>query len=153
LRRYPCEWLFIHRDAEKLSWEARYKEIEDALAALPNALPPVVCVIPVRMQEAWLLFDERAIRSAAGNPNGSYDLKLPRLRDLEGLPDPKTVLHDALRAASGLNARRREQFKPQQAAIRLADVIKDYVPLRELHAFQRLEADMVATMQTQGWLR
>ena len=67
---YPCDVLFIHRDADKEPHTVREKEIRNAVAeALPNELAPsAVCVIPVRMMEAWLLFDEPALRKAADNP-------------------------------------------------------------------------------------
>ncbi|MHC5830744.1 MAG: hypothetical protein ACYT04_86055, partial [Nostoc sp.] len=80
LELYPCNLLFIHRDAER---EPREKRITEILEALQEAVkksvvvPPHVCVIPVRMQEAWLLFDEAALRKAAGNPSGRQPLQLP----------------------------------------------------------------------------
>ena len=63
---YPCDLLFVHRDAEGEDPAVRRDEIRRAASALKYSLVPV---IPVRMTEAWLLFDERAIRLAAGNPN------------------------------------------------------------------------------------
>jgi hypothetical protein len=56
------------------------------------------------MTEAWLLIDERPIRLAAGNPNGTQNLDLPDIRTLEDIPNPKHVLRGALLAATGLNA-------------------------------------------------
>jgi hypothetical protein len=50
---YPCELLFVHRDAEGASRIARVQEITAALGSIST---PAVCVVPVRMQEAWLLF-------------------------------------------------------------------------------------------------
>ena len=102
---YPCDLLFVHRDAEGLSREERASEIRQALAEI--ALLPAVCVVPVRMTEAWLLFDETAIRKAAGNPNGNLPLGLPVIHNIESLPDPKQILHDLLRSASGHTSKRR----------------------------------------------
>ena len=99
---YPCDLLFVHRDAENQPMGDRIEEIKAALIPLPDLQKPVVHVIPVRMQEAWLLFDEQAIRWAAGNKNGKMPLKLPSLKSIENLPDPKEVLNDLLREASGL---------------------------------------------------
>src|SRR5947207_5493239 len=83
LKLYPCELLFVHRDAETELRENRVVEIRRAVDDAANVglvpLPPAVCVIPVRMQEAWLLFDAAAIRRAAGNPNGQENLILPPL--------------------------------------------------------------------------
>lgn len=77
--------LFIHRDAERVSLEVRRREI-------PTVPRNIVRVVPVRMTEAWLLVDEKAIRKAAGNPNGRVRLNLPRISRLEALPDPKSSL-------------------------------------------------------------
>src|SRR4030042_195645 len=48
---YPCDLLFIHRDAERESREKRACEINHAVNEIINSLqvPPRVCVIPVRM--------------------------------------------------------------------------------------------------------
>lgn len=144
---YPCDVLFVHRDAEAQPAEVRRREIAEVLRGIGVEHIPVV---PVRMTEAWLLSDERAIRTAAGNPNGTQDLDLPDLRRLEDLADPKGVLHDALAAASGLNARRRQRISVQQQVHRIPDHIDDYSRLNVLPAFQMLQADirdLVARLQ------
>jgi hypothetical protein len=147
---YPCDLLFVHRDAEREPLDTRVLEILRALmhAGSNQAIPPAVCVVPVRMQEAWLLFDEAAIRRAAGNPNGRDLLRLPRPATCETLADPKDTLHTALRNASGLTGRRKHWFDPYTAALRLADLIDDFAPLRVLPAFQRLETDLNRAMVT-----
>jgi hypothetical protein len=96
---YPCNLLFIHRDAEKEPRQKRVLEIEEALEIVKQSIPvpPVVCVIPVRMQEAWLLFDEIALRNSAGNPRGHQQLQLPDITKVEQLADPKEILHNLLR--------------------------------------------------------
>ena len=71
---YPCDVLFIHRDAEKEPRENRLKEINIAIGKSNINDIPVVCVVPVKMMEAWLLFDLKAIRKAAGNPNGKCQI-------------------------------------------------------------------------------
>ena len=38
------------------------------------------------MTEAWLLFDESAIRVVAGNPNGKNPLNIPDLSVVEQIP-------------------------------------------------------------------
>jgi len=141
---YPCDILFIHRDAERCSPNSRKTEIEDAVreSGICSPNPHHVCVIPVRMQEAWFLFDSQAIRSAAGNPNGSAVLTLPALKEVENLPDPKDVLHNALRTASELRGRRLKDFRVRFHARRLADVIDDFAPLRAVPAFLMLEGEV-----------
>jgi hypothetical protein len=99
------------------------------------------------MTEAWLLADEMAIRSAAGNPNGTDTLNLPDVRRLEDLPDPKRALHDALTSASGLNARRRARLPVSQRVQLIPHFIDDYSPLNLLPAFQTLQQDILALLQ------
>ena len=79
---YPCDLLFIHKDAERDDPLSKNEEVSAAIAKIKATmeLPPFVCLIPVRMQEAWLLFDEAAIRRASGNPNGQIALALPKLK-------------------------------------------------------------------------
>ena len=136
---YPCDVLFVHRDAEAQPSDMRRAQIADALRwTLVRHIP----VVPVRMMEAWLLTDENAIRSAAGNPNGTENLNLPDIRRIEDLPDPKRVLHDALTAASGLNARRRSRLSVRERVQRIPDYIDDYSRLNVLPAFQTLQQDI-----------
>ncbi len=128
---YPSDLLFVHRDAEKESAEKRFEEILQACSAIIG-ISISVPVVPVRMSEAWLLCDELAIRKAAGNPNGDQPLNLPRLSELEKLPDPKNTLQNALRCASGLTGRRLKQFKPHARLV--ANYLTDFASLRRLSA-------------------
>jgi hypothetical protein len=96
------------------------------------------------MIEAWLLFDETAIRRAAGNPNGTMPLGLPRLAKTEQIPDPKAILFKAIREASGLSGRRLKKLKVSVCRTRLAELICDFSPLRQLPAFARLESDLLS---------
>lgn len=148
IREYPCRLLFVHRDAEKQDPRVRYEEIRRA--ADPALEFPLVSVVPVRMQEAWLLHDEAALREAAGRPSGTEDLGLPPPHRWEKLPDPKRELHEALRTANGAKGRRAKSFKPGRAAHRLADLITDWTPLRALAAFAQLEADTKAALAQLG---
>ena len=138
VREYPCRLLFVHRDAERQDPHRRYEEIG---RAANNTACSHVCVVPVRMQEAWLLHNEAALREAAARPSGTDDLVLPPSHRWERLPDPKRVLHDALRAANGATGGRAKNFRPGRAAHRLANLITDWGALRNLAAFNRLEAD------------
>lgn len=147
---YPCDVLFVHRDAEREEPERRIHEIAQAcIGTIVRATP--VPVIPVRMSESWLLCDETAIRKAAGNPDGEQQLNLPKLRDIEGLPDPKNTLHTVLRCASGLTGRRLKAFSPRARLV--ANYMTDFSLLRRLPAFQRLEADLRSVLEARGLLR
>ena len=151
---YPCDLLFIHRDAEREPRQKRYAEIVRAVSELQRdhgVTTPAVCVVPVRMQEAWLLFDTEAIRWAAGNSTGRQVLGLPPLEDLEDIPDPKKVLHDLLREASGLSGRRLDRFNASERAVRITSLTDDFSPLRALPAFVALEADLAQLVHQQGW--
>ena len=147
---YTCDILFIHRDAEKEPFEVRYDEITAALKGLET--PPVVCVIPVRMQEAWLLFDEAAIRRAAGNPNGLTRITIPGLKMTESLPDPKECLFDLIRESSGLKGARLKKLKPRKCAFLISQSIEDFSPLRALGAFHALEEHLKETLAATGLL-
>lgn len=155
LKLYPCDLLFVHRDAEGAPLTERKDEILVALeraraeTGWPREL--TVCVIPVRMQEAWLLFDEPAIRATAGKRSGGAPLEVPLLKELERLPDPKTRLHDLLRQASGLSGRRLKSFPVYERVQHLLDFVRDFSPLRELSAFSALEQDIRAIITQHGW--
>lgn len=148
---YPCDLLFIHRDAEKESYEARRSEILTALSRLQNIGSPSVCVIPIRMQEAWLLFDESAIRRAAGNPNGRQPLAMPGIGDLERLPDPKKILHTLLLEASGLQGRRRRKFSAESGSRRVLEFVEEFSALLSLSAVASLDEDVRVAVQSNRW--
>jgi len=149
LQLYPCELLFVHRDADGPNRRERISEIRAALDGLAH--PPAVCVVPVRMQETWLLFDEQAVRAAAGNPAGREPLDLPPLERLEALPDPKKELHEALKRASQLGARRLRRFSPRRRAFRIVELIEDFSPLRALDAFRAFESELAEILAENGW--
>lgn len=126
--------LLIHRDAENQNYGARLLEIQTAIKNLDiaNWIP----VIPVKMLESWLLFDEKAIRLAAGNPRGTAKLNIPRkISQLETLQDPKKVLFEALRTASELSGRRLQKFIPDRHRHLVAEEITDFSPILKLPAF------------------
>ncbi|MDP9120692.1 MAG: hypothetical protein M3O15_04885 [Acidobacteriota bacterium] len=104
-QRYPCEILFVHRDAEGEAVEKRISEIRSGASQM--GLARYVPVVPVRMSEAWLLTDEQAIRQAAGNPHGTQKLSLPGRKRIEDVSDPKEVLHKCLIEASQKSVRPR----------------------------------------------
>lgn len=152
LESYPCDVLFVHRDAERQPRADRVAEIREAVTQLLSS-PPAVCVVPVRMTEAWLLIDESALRQAAGNPTGRAALGLPAVRELEDLPDPKEKLFDILRKASERRGRRRRRgFSEHEARLRLGEFISDFSPLEILPAFQAFRADLEAVLAQEGWI-
>ena len=147
---YPCDLLFIHRDTESPDSSPRSAEIEQAVAEA-GAVTPTIPVVPIRMTEAWLLFDEQAVRRAAGNPNGRMAIELPA-KHPEAIVDPKSLLHQALKKASGLTGRRLRGLRTNDAVHRVAEYIDDFSPLRELTAFQSLCERVVEVGKSRGWL-
>jgi hypothetical protein len=145
---YPCDLLVVHRDAEREPPAKRALEIAEAIAGQPM---PIVSMIPIRMTEAWLMFDEAAIRRAAGCPNGTMALSLPGLKRAEAAPDPKELLHEALRTASNLSSGRRKHFQPDIR--RLADLIEDFAPLLAVPSFRAAEASLCSALLSLGLLR
>lgn len=144
LELFPCDLLFIHRDAEGQNPSRRLEEIRDALPGDIGYVP----IIPVRMTEAWLLFDGNAICTAADNPEYASKIKIPPLRKLESLADPKKVLFDFMIEASMCSGRRLDDFKRgySQRYRRVAQLIDDYSPLRKLSAFRKFEQDCRNTL-------
>ncbi len=146
VHRFPCDVVFVHRDSENQSPSLRRREIGAAIKG--SGIERHVPVVPVRMTEAWLLSDERAIRTAANNPNGTSVLPLPRLDELEAIPDPKRVLNECLVAAQDLGLRRRRQFHRRlgQAVHRVAELTESFDRLRALPAFETFEKDVRAVV-------
>jgi hypothetical protein len=154
VENYPCDLLFIHRDAENIGLTRRAEEVRKALGASSskeNPRVPAVLVIPVRMMEAWLLFDEAGIRRAAGCPWGTTPLDLPKLASCEDLANPKERLHHCLRVATEKRGRHLKKFHVDSATHRVAELIPDFSPLRRLSAFQRLEGELQDVLSANHW--
>lgn len=138
---------FVHRDAERAAFTTRYKEIERALPASEARARPCVAIVPVRMTEAWLLTSEKAIRGAAGNPNGRVPLSLPKTSRLEALPNPKNTLLSLLREAKSSKPRLRRKFDAERARYQVPRYTPTFRALRALGSFSRFEEDLRAAIQ------
>jgi hypothetical protein len=138
---YPFDILIYHRDAEKK--EKDIIEIrKNEILSIESLDGKVVCIIPIVMMEAWLLFDATAIKKAAGNRNFSGDFALPELKNFETEPDPKLKLQQLLKKASGLKGRNLDKFNVSQAVHLVAENIHNFSPLRTLNAFKIFEEDL-----------
>jgi hypothetical protein len=140
---HPSDILFYHRDAESNSntiIEERITEIKKQLN--PEQISRTICVIPIKMTETWLLFDETAIKKAAGNRNFTGKTNLPTINKLENLNDPKLFLHNLLKNASGLKSRNLKNFNVHNAVHLVAENIENFSPLRKLSSFNRFESDL-----------
>ncbi len=141
LELFPCDFLFVHRDDEGVGITSRQQEIE---RSWPSGVQTtaLICVIPVRMTEAWLITNDMPIRLAVGNPNGTVALDLPAAKDIESSPSAKEILFTALKTAKDLNARRKAGFNPHQFRHRVSEMTDDLAPLRSLASFRHLEAQV-----------
>ena len=127
--------IFVHRDAENLTLEGRMKEFESVSRS------DVVAVVPVRMSEAWILFDGSAIAKAAGSP--SVQVPVPKLSEIEGIAEPKDLLERLLVEAAGSpTGRRGKVFRRSlvERRVSVAGHIGDFSPLESLRAFQQFQS-------------
>ena len=139
---------FVHWDADKRVDRDRRAHIAAAVAATPALTSIVVPVIPIQELEAWLLLDEAAIRTVVGKPSCRVPLGLPRLKRVEETASPKEVLQGALLAASETTGRRRRDERRAFSTRRrtLLERLDIDGPVRQLTAWQRLEADVASAV-------
>jgi hypothetical protein len=133
----------LHRDTDNTDHPKRRQEMEEAVAASSHRAH-LVPVIPVRMTEAWLLLDEHAIRSVAGNPNGREPLDLPTVREAERIANPKETLQHAILTAAAVRGRRRKQLAARFPASRrrLLDGLSLTGAHSQLEGWKQLAADV-----------
>lgn len=146
---YPFDILFYHRDAESNSIaiiDERIAEIKGQLDAEYHQ--KIVCIVPIKMMEAWLFIDEMAIKKAAGNKNYNSQVNLPSVNKLEMLTNPKEMLHDLLKKVSGLKSRRLKNFNVHQSVHLVTEYTTDYRLLRHLSAFNKFEEDLKAAVDS-----
>jgi hypothetical protein len=148
---YPCNLLFVHRDADADGFEVRQTEIRDALRQAGIGVSAVP-IVPVRMTESWLLCSESAIRCAAGRPNSVQPLAIPSMRNLEGLADPKARFEEVLCRASERNGRKLDQFRRDIPSLkyRVAELVDDFEPLLQISAFREFYRELDAALNAAG---
>jgi hypothetical protein len=151
-RFYPADLYFVHRDTDTFDRPTRVAEIEAAIQA-SKLHQPCVCVVPVRMTEAWFLFSEEAIRNAADKSRGRVGLNLPRHAEVQRRADPKALLEEKLVLASELSGRRLAQFRGDIGRRKslVAKGISDFSPLRQHDAFRLFETELVGVLRASGW--
>lgn len=142
---YPCDLVVYHRDAETNNLGVINERKAEVMEAIDeDEQRTVVCLVPVRMMETWLLIDEEAIKFAAGNRKYKGKLALPALGRLESNSTPKDTLYGLLKEASGYRGRRLARFNVHAAVHAVADYIDDFSLLRQLVAFETFETDFRA---------
>lgn len=129
--------VFVHRDAESATLDQRLSEFTGIERS------DVVPVVPVRMSEAWILFDGTAIARAADRP--SVHITVPRVAQLENMLNPKERLEQLLLEAAGPpTGRRLKDFKRSivDRRVSVASLISDYSPLEALPAFSQFQNEL-----------
>lgn len=106
--------VFVHRDADSRDPAPRHDEIRRAVREVGDGVRHVA-VVPVQETEAWLLLDEREVRSVAENPRGRVPLGLPTPATVENVADPKAQLKETILLASERTGRRRERISKMYA--------------------------------------
>lgn len=137
----------VHRDVDNVLSTDRRAEVQQALYAA-GVKAAIVPVLPIRMTEAWLLLDEAAIRTVAGNPHGRQPLTLPKPQEVERLADPKLRLRESLLAAADVRGRRRSRLDSRFDSHRrqLLERLDLHGPLTQLSGWVALVADIDATV-------
>ena len=75
----------------------------------------------------------------------------PETASLEQLTDPKEILYELLKEASGLSGRRLKKLQINKCANRVSGYVHSFQPLRILPAFRALEADVGEIVENQRW--
>ncbi len=140
--------LFVHRDADNAGADARYREIEAAVQDSEYD-GPWVGIVPVRMTEAWLLLDERAIRQVVRNPHSRTQLTLPSPNEAERRANPRAILETALLDACEKRGRRRTDMQRALPDIcqRLLQNLPVGGPLEQLASWARFRDDTIAALR------
>ncbi len=144
---FPYNILFIHRDAETINVKTiqeRQQQIKEEIGE--DEFAKVVCIIPVKMMETWLMIDTEAIKKASGNRNYSGPIVLPPVNKLEKESQPKKKLHGLLEQASGLKGRNLQKFNAHKAVHLVAENIKEFNTLRQLEAFRAFELNLTTVV-------
>ena len=144
----PFDLAVVHRDADNAGWRARRDEIEQAMTG-SEVECGLIPIIPVRMTEAWLLLDEQEIRDVAGNPNGSFNIDLPGINEVERIADPKARLRDCLLQAANVRGRRRRTVSTRfpQHRRQLLERLDKTGPISRLPSWRMLIEDVEACIK------
>jgi len=141
--------LFLHRDADAWDSTNRHEEITKVTISC-GLTKKWVAVVPVQETEAWLLLDEKAIRTVAGKPNGRTTLKLPRPTLVENIASPKEVLKEKLSLAAEVTGRRHQSFIAKFPSMRrlLLQRLAVGGPLLQVHSWCKMKSALEEAIQT-----
>lgn len=115
LIQYGITVLCVHTDADADTDETMHaNKINPALKALRESEDErcrnLVAIVPVQMQEAWLMADTSLLKKQIGTDKNDHELGLHR--HPEKVADPKRAIEEAIRIArQELTRRRRRELK------------------------------------------
>lgn len=152
---YSVMSLAVHTDADRDSYEERLaNKIEPARKALEGLDEEEYCklltpVIPVRMMEAWMLADKKLLKEEIGTDLSDGALGIER--DPEVIPDPKSVIEEAIRIATDRLPKRRS--RPTIAE--LYEVIGNAIStdaLMSLSSYRKFKEEVRETFRSLGYM-
>jgi hypothetical protein len=152
IRYFPSNILFVHRDCDTAAFEDRVQEIVVAGERVGPTCP-IICIVPVKMTEAWFLFDEAAIRFAADRPDGRKRLYLPTHQEAQRQSDPKKTLEEALVTAAEVTGRRLQDFRRRIREKKhiVATRIEDFSPLKHHASYVAFEGHLKNVLEANNW--
>ena len=151
---YHC--LIVHADADRRDpAQAHVKRMQPGIAQViaarakePGLCDQIVPLIPVHMTEAWMLADAEALCAIIGTVMGAADIGLPlQPHEVEGIADPKRVLHQAIQRALAGRPRRRRQIERAEIDEPLARQIS-LAKLARVPAYQQFTDDLRHALRT-----
>lgn len=154
-REHKGAWtlLFIHGDGSGDPALAATNLVQPALDLVHAEFPEGrgIAVVPVRETEAWAICDGDALREVFGTTLRDERLGIPvGYRAVEGDPDPKATLRNAFFATNPAPQRKRKGVGSILHGV--GDAVR-LSRLRELPSFQRMERELVASLEQLGVLR
>jgi hypothetical protein len=142
LEEHGITVLCVHADADSDTDHTVYShKIEPAKKALNDSARPrctnLVPIVPVHMQEAWLLADIALLKKQIGT--GMHDAELGIDKKPESIPDPKQIIEEAIRIA------RQELTKRRRHDLQIGDLYQligqsiSLMALQDLPSYKKFE--------------
>ena len=150
---YGSHLLLIHADADSQTAVPALREriqpgVEKVLQSVPTheLCRHIVPIVPIHMQEAWLLADGEMLCDQIGTNVPLSALSIPaKPHQIETLADPKTELKRIVDQATESRSRRRRPFDIGSLYTPLGERI-DLTKLGKLPAYQQFWADLAKAL-------
>jgi hypothetical protein len=105
----------VHRDSDSPSADITFENsINPAFSAAisydGNNCKILVPLVPIQMTEAWMLVNKELLKNKIGTILSDQELGLPaRIKQIEGISDPKGLINNAIRIAKNSSTKRRRR--------------------------------------------